>query len=95
MPGPSPSVSQGGPSRNLTSTAVVTGQPAILLGFYVNSTSSGTIVFRDGGAGGTVLNGTITPAIGWHCFPSACPNGIHATIGGTLDVTIFYQPGGN
>lgn len=81
---------------NLTATGNigVAGRAYQLLGFYVNSTSSGTIVFRRGGSGGTVLNGTITPAIGFHRFPADCPGGAHATIGGTLDVTIFAVPVG-
>tara|TARA_R110000868_G_scaffold58165_1_gene179697 strand:+ start:94 stop:366 length:273 start_codon:yes stop_codon:yes gene_type:complete len=63
-----------------------------LVGFYVNSTSSGTIVFAKT-SGGTALSGTITPAIGFHRYPMACPDGLHATIGGTLNVTFFYVPG--
>jgi len=63
------------------------------MGFYVNSTTSGTIAFTDGGAGGTVVSGTITPAIGWHSFPCAFPTNCYATIGATLNVTLFFQPG--
>ena len=79
---------------NMTGTAAITTKAAILIGFYVNSTTSGTIVFRDGGSGGTVMDGTITPAIGWHFFPAAAPSGLHATIGGTLDVTVIYTNAG-
>jgi hypothetical protein len=84
-----------GTASNKTATGQVglAGTQQAILGFYVNSTSSGTIVFKDGGSGGTALSGTITPAIGWHKFPASCPNGCHVTIGGTLDVTIFHKPG--
>ena len=65
-----------------------------LLGFYVNSTTGGTMVFRDGGSGGTVVSGTITPAAGtYHRFPCSFPNGGHVTIANTLNVTLFFQQG--
>lgn len=62
-----------------------------ILGFYVNSTTSGTIVLssNNGGAAGTAFTGTITPAIGWHSFPVTNPGGIFATIANTLDVTFI------
>lgn len=83
---------------NITATGDVYGPTAgsancQLLGFYVNSTTAGTLVLRKGGSGGTVLGGAITPAIGWHTFPASCPAGLHATVGGTLDVTFFIIPG--
>ena len=65
----------------------------VLLGFYVNSTTAGTLVFRKGGSGGTVLDGTITPAVGFHRFPASAPGGLHVTVGGTIDVTAFVIPG--
>lgn len=81
---------EGGAYVNFTATGNVTTKPCHLLGFYVNSTTSGTIVFRDGGSGGTVLSGTITPAIGFHRYPAIVSGaGLHATVGGTLDVTVF------
>jgi hypothetical protein len=83
-----------GNPTNLTATGAVTARAGSLLGFYVNSTTAGTVVLRDGGSGGTVISGTITPAVGWHAFPSTFgAGGLHATIGGTLNVTFFYVPG--
>lgn len=78
---------------NVTASTQLTrlGAPANLVGFYVNSTTAGTIVLRDGNVSGTALSGTITPAVGWHPFPATCLSGIHATIGGTLDVTFFVK----
>ena len=84
---------EGGNYKNITATGGVTSNPCQLLGFYVNSTTAGTLVLRDGGAGGTVMGGTITPSVGFQRFPATVGNlGLHATVGGTLDVTFFYVP---
>ena len=86
-------VLQAGNYSNQTATAQITTRAGGLIGFYVNSTSSGTIVFRDGTASGTTITGTITPAIGWHALPvNYGTSGLHITVGGTLNVTIVYQP---
>lgn len=87
------SVIESGNSKNLTATGDVTASNTSLMGFYVNSTTAGTLVLKKGGAGGTALGGTITPDIGYHPYPAACPGGLHATIAGTLDVTFFYREG--
>lgn len=83
-----------GQYTNTTATAAIggAGKACRLIGFYVNSTTSGTLVLRDGGASGTTVSGTITPAIGWHFFPVECPSGLHATIANTLNVTFVTQP---
>ena len=87
-------IAQAGNYYNGTATAQVTTRAGSIIGFYVNSTSSGTIVFRDGTSGGTTMCGTITPAVGFHPFPAGYgTSGFHITVGGTLNVTIFYQPG--
>lgn len=79
---------QGGPN-DAGNTAETTALQGAILGFYVNSTSSGTLVLssNNAGAAGTAFTGTITPAIGWNFLPVVSPNGIFATIGATLDVT--------
>ncbi len=84
---------ESGTPTNLTSSGSVSLVAGTLLGFYVNSTTSGTIVIRNGGASGTALSGTITPAIGFHRFPAYCTSGCYATIGATLDVTLFFAAG--
>lgn len=87
---------ESGTPINKTSTATVSVASGTLLGFYVNSTTSGTIVFRvgaNGAASGTVICGTITPAIGWHGYPVYCPSGLHVTISNTLDVTFSFAGG--
>jgi hypothetical protein len=86
-------IQQAGTPVNLTSSGSVSLVAGTLLGFYVNSTSSGTIVIRDGGSGGTALSGTITPAVGWHSFPAICTSGCYATIASTLNVTLFFAAG--
>ena len=86
-------VYEGGNYKNLTASGAVTAVAGQLLGFYVNSTTAGTIAFKDGGSGGTAIGGTITPAIGFHRYPSTYgTGGLYATIANTLDVTIFYLP---
>ena len=88
-------VFEGGNYKNITGTGAVTALGGALLGFYVNSTTNGTLVLRDGGSGGTVMCGTITPAIGFHRFPAGFgSSGLYATIANTLDVTFFYVPTG-
>lgn len=77
---------------NLTASGALLPQRCRLVGFYVNSTTGGTIVLRNGGSGGTAISGTITPAIGWHFFPAELPDGGYATIANTLNVTFIVQP---
>ena len=64
-----------------------------MVGFYVNSTSSGTLIIKDGGASGTALTGTITPAVGFHAFPATITTSAYATIANTLNVTFFFAAG--
>ena len=87
-------VAEVGAYKNMTASGAVTTGPCQLLGFYVNNTSSGTLVLKDGGSSGTVISGTITPAIGFHRFPANVGVSLYATIGGTaLDVTFFFAAG--
>ena len=87
-------VAEVGGYKNITATGAVTTGPCQLIGFYVNSTNGGTLVLRDGGSGGTVMCGTITPAIGFHRFPANVGSSLHATIAGTaLNVTFFFASG--
>jgi hypothetical protein len=79
--------------RNLTASALVKTGFGVLKGMYVNSTSSGTIKFWDQTSAATpVINNTITPAVGYHSLGDAdFTTGLYATIGGTLDVTLYYD----
>lgn len=78
---------------NLTASALVKTGTGRLVGMYVNSTTSGTIKFWDNtSAAGGVINNTITPAIGYHDLGNAnFGTGLYATIGATLDVTLYYE----
>ena len=89
----SQSIVEAGKAVLLTSTNNVTTANCMLIGFYVGSTSTGTLVLTRGGSGGTAISGTITPGIGFHRFPANCPSGLHATIANTLSVTFFVVEG--
>jgi hypothetical protein len=87
-------VAEVGGYKNITETGAVSTGPCQLIGFYVNSTNGGTLVLKDGGSGGTVMSGTITPAVGFHRFPANVGSSLHATIAGTaLNVTFFFASG--
>jgi S-formylglutathione hydrolase FrmB len=79
---------------NLTASGQLLAAPGQIKGFYVNSTSSGTIVLRDALTATTpVISGTITPAVGWHEFPAGLSTGGYATLANTIDVTFFVRSG--
>ena len=78
---------------NITATTSLKTIKGLVHGMYVNSTTAGTIKLWDSlSAAGTVLNNTITPAIGWHNLGDAQFSiGLFATIGGTIDVTFYID----
>jgi hypothetical protein len=88
-----PMVTQGGTPILLSDSGIVSKASCALIGFYVNSTSSGAIVIYDGTAAtGTAVSGTITPAIGFHAFPCVLPNGCYiAKTAGSINLTGFVQ----
>lgn len=81
---------RGGHLRLTASGAVKAGAGSIA-GFYVASTTAGTITLYDNpsAASGTQISGTITPAVGWHAFPARFSRGCWVEIAGTIDVTFF------
>lgn len=85
---------EGTTYSNITASALVRTGAGILVGMYVNSTSSGTIKFWDQtSAAVPVINNTITPAVGYHPLGNAAfATGLYATIANTLDVTLYYIP---
>lgn len=86
-------VAQVGTPTNVTATGAISPSAGHLLGFYVNSTTGGTIVIKDGTAStGAAISGTITPAIGFHHFPASFTLGLYVTIANTLNVTLFWVP---
>lgn len=80
--------SRAGYPVNLAATGQVIAVPGILLGFYVNSTTAGTIIIYDALTASNAISGTITPALGWNEFPSIHEVGIFVTIA-TLNATFF------
>lgn len=85
---------QSGTPINLTGSGTVSKVAGTLLGFYVNSTTAGTIIIGNGStSAATAVSGTITPAIGFHRFPAYLPSGCYATIGNTLNVTLMFAAG--
>jgi hypothetical protein len=86
-------VAEVGAYKNMTASGAVTTGPCQLIGFYVNNTTAGTMVLTDGGASGTVMSGTITPAVGFHAFPANVGRSLYFTEGNVLDVTFFFASG--
>lgn len=84
-------VQQAGTPILLSASGAVSLAPGSLIGFFVNSTSGGTIVLRDGGASGTAVSGTITPSAGWNTFPAYFATACYATIAGTINVTFVFS----
>jgi hypothetical protein len=84
---------QGGYPVHLTASGQIFAGPGILIGFFVNATSAGTIQICDALTNTNAISGVITPAAGQFCwFPSIHLVGIFAQIAGTsLDITAFYQ----
>ena len=75
-------------------SGVISLTAGTLLGFYVNSTSTGTVIVRNGTtSGGTAVSGTITPAIGWHRFPAYLPAGCFLSLGATINITAVFAAG--
>lgn len=84
-------VQQAGTPILLTASGAVSNTGGTLIGFYCASTSSGTVVIREGGSGGTAVSGTITPAAGsFHAFPAQFTGGCYFTIANTISVTAFF-----
>lgn len=78
---------------NRTATANIKATNGILMGFYVNSTTGGTIIFYDSATTTTTvpITGTITPAIGWHSLGSLYfRDGLYIVVANTLNVTLVY-----
>lgn len=83
---------QFGSYKNITATGNVMPRTGTLLGFYVNSTTSGTVRIYDSATTTTtkVVSGVITPAVGWHPFPVALTDGLYVVIANTIDLTMVY-----
>ena len=85
---------ESGTPTNISSSAAVSIAPGTLLGFYVNSTTGGTVVVGNGStSAATALSGTITPVIGFHRFPAYCTAGCYITLANTINITAFFAAG--
>lgn len=81
---------QVGIPKNVSATANLSALDGAMLGFYANSTSSGTVQFYDSATTTTTtpITGVITPAIGWNALPVTFVNGLYAVIAGSaLNIT--------
>ncbi|UGQ44964.1 hypothetical protein [Massilia endophytica] len=84
--------SNTGAPVNKTATGVVATASAQLIGVFCASSSSGTLKLYDNAsaASGTVVVNTFSlTAATFYPIPASLANGLHATIGGTADVTFF------
>jgi hypothetical protein len=80
---------------NITASGVPLARPCELLGFYVATTTGGTVVLHDSAATGTnnAISGTITPAAGaFHAFPASLGSGLRVVIANTINITLFAKP---
>lgn len=86
-------------SSNITQATAnndLCGAEAETIGFFVNTTNSGTIRFyndADGTCNSNAMGAAITPAAGaWYFYPVPFSTGICALTGGTgIDVTVVYR----
>ena len=77
-------------STATTTTVCPTG--CQLLGFYLASTTGGTIIIKDGA---TAISGTITPtALNFHRFPATCSNSLVVVTANTINCTFFFANAG-
>jgi hypothetical protein len=82
---------QVGVPANKTATGNVKPVDGAMLGFFCNSTSSGTVQFYDSSTTTTTtsITGVITPTAGvWYALPFTFTNGLYAVIANTLNITI-------
>jgi hypothetical protein len=75
---------------NLSATGQVRGQPGAMSGVLCNSSTAGTLTLRDGNSSGSLITNAVALVAGAYIpIPATYRAGLHATIGGTADITIF------
>ena len=85
-------------STNVTASGSIFGGPARIKGWYIiDGASAGSVVFRDGGASGTVVCTIDTPgtATGHQDFTVPgngirCDTDVYVTVTNAASVTVFY-----
>ena len=94
MPDKSSSVSEAGNYTNLTADTLVYSGKGQLLGIFCASASaSPTIkVWDQTSAAAPILVNTFTPVAGvFYPIPATFGTGLYVDIGGTLDITVFWN----
>lgn len=84
---------EGNSYTQITASTLIRTGATTLKGFFVSSTTAGTIKIWDNtSAATTVAIETITPTVlGWYsCGDLSLGTGCYVTIGGTIAVTIVY-----
>jgi hypothetical protein len=86
-------INAAGKPVNVTASGIVFSQACVVLGVLINSTSSGTLVLRNGTlSGSTAVTGTITPAAGQFIpLYMEFSGGMYCTVANTIDVTFMVQ----
>ena len=85
-------VNQAGVPINLSASGIVSKASCAIIGYHVNSTSGGTLIFRNGStSSGSAVNAAVTPLVGFTAFPCTLESGCYLSISGTIDVTVFVQ----
>lgn len=76
---------------NVTASALAKTGDGELVGYFVASTSAGTVKLWDNtSAATTVLVNTFSPSPGWNPAPFHFKTGLYITIGGTIDLTLSF-----
>lgn len=73
----------------ITGTGRISPRGGQMIGFYVNSTTAGTIALTDANG---AIGDTMTPAVGWNFYPIGYVGSLAATIGGVISVTFVIRP---
>lgn len=86
---------ESGAPINISDDGIISTSAGTLIGFYVNTTSSGVIQIYNGqSTAGTAISGQITPAIGWKDFPAYCPDGCYIEkVSGSINLTAIFAAG--
>jgi hypothetical protein len=80
--------------KNLSASALVRTGAGQLLGIFVASSSSGTVKLWDNTSAATtvIINTTSVAAGTFYPVPATFSTGLYVTIGGTADITVFFNP---
>ena len=82
----------GGEYTNISADTLIKSGDGHMIGFNVNSTSSGTVVIYDSlTATGTKIANTYTPAAGWNAYPAHFKTGLYFDVTGTIDLTVIWK----